>query len=360
MRFASVAMAAIPVLLGGLGIVALSGDFERLSLFSTTAGEPLSTTAEDDPEAGFGSGDVTMDGLTGTAIDGRRPHLTVMEGHGNVVVSALIPALLPLLPAAAMDLSPLPLTEIGDGPGWSPLTSLLPKPNPSPAGQPPAQISRPPLANVPSAVNSPSPLVVPDTRKAPPVIVDVPDVDRDLLSPATADNSGSPDRDRPDLPSQAAGNPPPHAGEQGPPPHAGVPGPPPHATDNGKGNGKDNGNGNGNGNGRPGARGLVDTGQGTDLMTGIPVKAGAPGPPPHAENKANRGDRGPATIVKSTPADVTGDDAGTVRFSATKADTTADGPDDVDPSADPSAEADTDTEPTLDSADSGTGYPDER
>ena len=42
--------------------------------------------------------------LTGTAIDGRRPHLTVMEGHGNVVVSALIPALLPLLPAAVRGL----------------------------------------------------------------------------------------------------------------------------------------------------------------------------------------------------------------------------------------------------------------
>ena len=45
MRSVTVAIAAIPVVLGGLGIVALSGDLERLPLFNSSAVESRPTTA---------------------------------------------------------------------------------------------------------------------------------------------------------------------------------------------------------------------------------------------------------------------------------------------------------------------------
>lgn len=365
MRAVTVAIAAIPVVLGGLGIVALSGDLERLPLFNNSAGESLPTTAGDTTDAGFESSDVAVEGQTGTAIDGLRPHLTVMEGHGNVVVSALIPALLPLLPAAAMDLSPLPRQEIGDNTGWAPVTSLLPGPNPSPAGPSPANAPRPPLVNVPNN-------------------------EQDRVSSAAADDMDSPDPGRPDLPSQAAGSPPPHAGEQGPPPHAGVPGPPPHAADNNSGNnGNNKGNGNGNNTGKAnasgravdGVRGLVDTGNGRIQMAGPQIHAGVPGSPPPAAT-VTVPTESPATITKTTAPDGTagaaGDTPDMTRYAAPQTDTAAVGQGAGDTNADaltdatPSTDTDTDTEaPALvvaapevesavDPADSGIGLPAER
>lgn len=353
MRSVTVAIAAIPVVLGGLGIVALSSNLERLPLFNNTAGESLPTTAGDATDAGFESGDVAMEGQTGTAIDGRRPHLTVMEGHGNVVVSALIPALLPLLPVAAMDLSPLPRQEIGDNTGWAPLTSLLPGPTPSPAGPSPANGPRPPLVNVPNN-------------------------EQDRVSSAAADDMDSPDPGRPDLPSQAAGTPPPHAGEQGPPPHAGeqgppphagVPGPPPHAADNNSGNNGNNGNNNkGNGN---------DTGNGKIQMAGPQIHAGVPGSPPPAAT-VTVPTESPVTITKTTTSDGTagaaGDAPDMTRYAATQTDTAAVGQGAGNANADVLTDAapSTDTEvPALvvaapevesavDPANSGIGLPAER
>lgn len=375
MRSVTFAIAAIPVVLGGLGIVALSSNLERLPLFNNTAGESLPTTAGDATDAGFESGDVAMEGQTGTAIDGRRPHLTVMEGHGNVVVSALIPALLPLLPVAAMDLSPLPRQEIGDNTGWAPLTSLLPGPNPSPAGPSPANGPRPPLVNVPNN-------------------------EQDRVSSAAADDMDSPDPGRPDLPSQAAGTPPPHAGEQGPPPHAGeqgppphagVPGPPPHAADNNsgnngnknnngnnnKGNGNDTGKANASGRAVDGVRGLVDTGNGIIQMAGPQIHAGVPGSPPPAAT-VTVPTEGPVTITKTTTPDGTagaaGDAPDMTRYAATQTDTAAVGQGAGNTNADALTDAapSTDTEvPALvvaapevesavDPANSGIGLPAER
>ncbi|GLB63142.1 hypothetical protein NCCP2495_10200 [Dietzia sp. NCCP-2495] len=371
MRSVTVAIAAIPVVLGGLGIVALSGDLERLPLFNNSAGESLPTTAGDATDAGFESSDVAMEGQTGTAIDGLRPHLTVMEGHGNVVVSALIPALLPLLPAAAMDLSPLPRQEIGDNSGWAPLTSLLPGPNPSPARLSPANAPRPPLVNVPNN-------------------------EQDRVSSAAVDDMDAPDPGRPDLPSQAAGSPPPHAGEQGPPPHAGeqvppphagVPGPPPHAADNNSGNNGNNGKGNGSNTGKAnasgravdGVRGLVDTGNGKIQMAGPQIHAGVPGSPPPAAT-VTVPTESPATITKTTAPDGTagaaGDAPDMTRYAAPQTDTAAVGQGTGDTNADaptdaaPSTDSDTEVpalvvtapevESAVDPADSGIGLPAER
>lgn len=267
MRAVTIVLAAIPVVFGGLGIAAVAGGLDQLSPLSPTAEETPLSPEDAGSNPGVSPGDQTTEATTGTKIDGRRPHLTVVEGHGDAMAAMFIPALLSVLPAANIELAPLPLSNPFDAAPRAPLSAQLPVPASSPV--PPVNSPRPPVVNFPPAASQPPQIGGHSGWEAPPAIIDNPG--RDLMA-----TGGDRDSTVPSGP----GNPgrPAHAGIPGPPPHAGTTGPPPHArnqgppsreahydtSDNsGPGNRSANGNGNGNqgnqgnqgnGNGRPGQK----------------------------------------------------------------------------------------------------------
>lgn len=267
MRAVTIVLAAIPVVFGGLGIAAVAGGLDQLSPLSPTAEETPLSPEDAGSNPGVSPGDQTTEATTGTKIDGRRPHLTVVEGHGDAMAAMLIPALLSVLPAANIELTPLPPPNPGNAVPRTPLSAQLPAPasSPVPRAQPPAappvNSPRPPVVNFPPAASQPPQIGGHSGWEAPPAIIDNPG--RDLMA-----TGGDQDSTVPSGPGNTGR--PAHAGVPGPPPHAGTTGPPPHArnpgppsreahydtSDNsGPGNRSVNGNGNqGSGNGRPGQK----------------------------------------------------------------------------------------------------------
>lgn len=243
MRAVTIALAAIPVVLGGLGLVVVAGGVDPLNPF-VPASEDSPISPGPDPE----SGGVSQDSDSGTPIEGRRPHLSVIDGHVNLFFPATLPAILSLLPTGATDLSPLPPargdqnddaptstvtdpagrqnapatgTATGAASAPGPRTDTRPAPDPA---QPPA----PPVDGSPSApspwappapdAEQPAPRPAPDPL--PPRMIGDPRFDSDLVSTITdeTENHGRP----------------PHADTTGRPPHAGQNGPPGHAATGGR------------------------------------------------------------------------------------------------------------------------------
>lgn len=207
------ALAALPVLLGGLGLVVVAGGIDPLDPFIPAAEEsPIRPT----PSPAPASGDESADSGSGTPIDGRRPHLSVIDGRTNLVVPAPLPAILSLLPGTAADLSPLPPSRDGhDAPGVHNTPSPRNQPDalpPAPAVPPVGRGQSAPPPWTPEVPVGPQPAVDP----LPPRMVGDPRFDRDDPSWITGGNMNQ--------------GPPPHAGAQGPPPHAGQTGPPEHAA----------------------------------------------------------------------------------------------------------------------------------
>lgn len=101
MRAVTLALAGIPVVFGGLGVALVAGGFDPFDTFAPTIDQaPLSPPTASDPTSQVSD--------SGTAIDGRRPHLYVVDGHAPLELPASLPAILSLLPPSATELAPLP------------------------------------------------------------------------------------------------------------------------------------------------------------------------------------------------------------------------------------------------------------
>ncbi|GAA3510023.1 hypothetical protein [Dietzia aurantiaca] len=227
MRAVTLALAAIPVVFGGLGLAAVVGVFDPF-IAPTPASEETQISQDTESRATAASQ------ATGTVIDGRRPHLSVIDGHVNLFLPAPMPAILSLLPIPAVDLAPLPGSGADDapaGPGEAgPGSQTSPgagaqsgsgtASDPS-AGAAPAS----PAAVQPTAAYTPpaAPRARPPEPPQPPGNNDPgqiggPRFDLDTLARQTGERVNNAI--------------PPHAGKPGRPPHADTSGPPPHASDN--------------------------------------------------------------------------------------------------------------------------------
>ena len=74
MRAVTLALAAIPVVFGGLGLAAVVGVFDPF-IAPTPASEETQISLDTE------SGTTAASQATGTVIDGRRPHLSVIDGR---------------------------------------------------------------------------------------------------------------------------------------------------------------------------------------------------------------------------------------------------------------------------------------
>ena len=257
MRVATVALGAIPVVLGGLGIAMVAGGTDPLD-----ASVPASEDSPIAPETT--SGGSSRDSDSGTPIDGQRPHLSVIDGHANLFLPAPLPAIISPLPGGATELAPLPpARDRGDSPS-SPRAGTgsgtaerqtAPDsdqpPEPSAGERPSASPAR--IPDVPAGQRSASDPFAPQPRE-------VPRSDRDLPRTKTGEkmNHGRP----------------PHADTRGRPAHAGKTGRPDHA------NGKPTSQGRHGGTGSPG-----------QAATGSrPDHAGTSGRPDHAAGGARKSD----------------------------------------------------------------------
>lgn len=228
MRASTIALAAIPVLLGGLGLAVVAGGINPL--------DPFIPASEDVPaRPDTGSGAESHESVTGTPIDGRRPHLSVIDGRLNLLLPAPLPAILSLLPGSAIDLAPLPSEPAGDdtpvpaptGPRHAPATGAAPSPGNQTAHRT-SQPSAPPVGGAPAAAPGWTPVVPatpsPATDPTPPRAIADPRFDGDVFTAIAGEimNHVRPPQD-------GTQGPPPHAGQTGPPDHAGSPGRPQHA-----------------------------------------------------------------------------------------------------------------------------------
>lgn len=279
MRSVTIALAAIPVLVAGLGLAVAAGGIDPLDPFVPTSEDTLiSPHSETDGES--------QGSDSGTRVDGRRPHLSVIDGHSNLFLPAPLPAFLSLLPGSATDLAPLPPPrESREVPASTqndasrtenaPATgSARQHPDTRPAPRP----SRPPESTAGGA-RSASPPWTPAFPDIPPRAAD-PGPPRAIGDPRSG-------RDLPDSLTVETTNQvrPPHADTQGPPPHAGTPGPPPHAGQ-ARPSGHANGNGNGNGNADNGNTGRDSAGN----RNGPPTHAATGGRPDHAGGGPQKSD----------------------------------------------------------------------
>lgn len=245
MRGATVALAVIPVLLGGLGIAIAAGAIDPL--------DPFATTSEDSPIGPFTNADGESDESDpGTPIDGQRPHLSVIDGRANLYLPVPLPEILSLLPRGGPELNPLPpVRGGGDIPPTTSADTGDSQPGPSAGSD-----ARPGTRTAPGAPASqpPAPDPLPAHARGEPRF------DRDLphTIPGEKMNNGRP----------------PHADTQGRPPHAGQSGRPDHAK------GEHNGNRTGKGDGSPGKSATGNR----------PDHAGANGRPDHAGGGARKSD----------------------------------------------------------------------
>ncbi|WP_295652923.1 hypothetical protein [uncultured Dietzia sp.] len=227
MRAVTVALAAIPVVLGGLGLAAVVGAFDPF-IAPTPASEETQISQDTESRATAASQ------ATGTVIDGRRPHLSVIDGRVNLFLPAPMPAILSLLPIPAVDLAPLPGSGADDapaGPGEADAGSqnspgagaqsgsgAAPDPNVGAGPASPAAM-QPPAAYAPPAAPSARPPAPPRTPgNDDPGQIGGPRFDLDTLASRAGERLNNAI--------------PPHAGKPGRPAHADTSGPPPHASDN--------------------------------------------------------------------------------------------------------------------------------
>lgn len=229
MRARTIALASVPVLLGGLGLAVVAGGVNPL--------DPFTPASEDTPiRGGTEPGAEAHGSDSGTPIDGRRPHLSVIDGRENLFLPAPLPAILSLLPESATDLAPLPSDPNGrvtsapvdpGGPQDAPAAGSAAAPRHQPAAPAP-QSTVPPTGGGPPAASpwspeaavSPPPVTEPD----PPRTIGDPRFERDVSMTMTGETT---DHARP--PHAGTPGPPPHAGQTGRPDHAGQTGPPDHA-----------------------------------------------------------------------------------------------------------------------------------
>ncbi|MBB0970347.1 hypothetical protein G6016_15560 [Dietzia aerolata] len=294
MRAVTIALAAIPVVFGGLGLAAISGALDPLM--------PPSTVADDShlgPDATHTSESAAN---SGTSIDGRRPHLSVIDGYANFALPVHISGILSLLPVADADLAPLPSAEGRDDDTESAGTSWNAPDEASPhVGTPAAPVAPPvrdysPSGAEPTIANqapSPSRPMPPTLPSHSPLGGGGGDWQRPIQESLRAPESQASRTEE-----QISNARPPHAGVPGRPPHADTQGPPAHAADNNgrsdNGNPGNSGNGNGNGNGNSGNSGNGNSGNGNgnsgqgrfgtdgakvDLDSKRPDHAGGPGGP---------------------------------------------------------------------------------
>lgn len=280
MRAVTIALAAIPVVFGGLGLAAISGALDPLM--------PPSTVADDSPLGPDATHTSESAANSGTSIDGRRPHLSVIDGYANLALPVHIPAILSLLPVADANLAPLPGAEGRDDDTESAGTSSNAPDEASPHVGPPAAPVAPPVRDYspsgaePTIANqAPSP-----SRPMPPT----------LPSHSPLGGGGgnwqrpiqeslrAPESQASWTKEQINNARPPHAGVPGRPPHADTQGPPAHAADNNgrsdNGNPGNSGNGNsGNGNGNSGQGRFGTDGAKVDLDSKRPDHPGGPGGP---------------------------------------------------------------------------------
>lgn len=273
MRAVTIALAAIPVVFGGLGLAAISGALDPLM--------PPSTVADDSPLGPDATHTSESAANSGTSIDGRRPHLSVIDGYANLALPVHISAILSLLPVADADLAPLPGAEGRDDDTESAGTSSNAPDEGSPhVGTPAAPVAPPVRDYSPSTLPSHSPLGGGGG-----------DWQRPIQESLRAPESQASRTEE-----QINNARPPHAGVPGRPPHADTQGPPAHAADNNgrSDNGKPGNSGNGNGNGNSGNSGNGNSGNGNgnsgqgrfgtdgakvDLDSKRPDHAGGPGGP---------------------------------------------------------------------------------
>lgn len=257
MRAATVGLVTIPVLVAGsLGIAAAVGVINVPSADSSGPADDttVASLAPSIPGPGHGGG---------TAIDGTKPHLTVVDGRATFMLPGALPAILSALPHRPVDLKPLPSATDSlsspanrtadtastsvtrafevprlQSPTMPPTTSGYvwpPTPTQAAGGTTPApsQVSSPqtdPLSTPGSPSGAQPPLEIDPVRDAPDV--------------------GDPDNSAPGRPPHASDQGrPPHADQTGRPDHAHKTGRPPHASDHGRGNSR-SGNGKGNGKGK--------------------------------------------------------------------------------------------------------------
>lgn len=280
MRAVTIALAAIPVVFGGLGLAAISGALDPLM--------PPSTVADDSPLGPDATHTSESAANSGMSIDGRRPHLSVIDGYANLALPVHIPAILSLLPVADANLAPLPGAEGRDDDTESAGTSSNAPDEASPHVGPPAAPVAPPVRDYspsgaePTIANqAPSP-----SRPMPPT----------LPSHSPLGGGGgnwqrpiqeslrAPESQASWTKEQINNARPPHAGVPGRPPHADTQGPPAHAADNNgrsdNGNPGNSGNGNsGNGNGNSGQGRFGTDGAKVDLDSKRPDHPGGPGGP---------------------------------------------------------------------------------
>lgn len=280
MRAVTIALAAIPVVFGGLGLAAISGALDPLM--------PPSTVADDSPLGPDATHTSESAANSGTSIDGRRPHLSVIDGYANLALPVHIPAILSLLPVADADLAPLPGAEGRDDDTESAGTSSNAPDEASPHVGPPAAPVAPPVRDYspsgaePTIANqAPSP-----SRPMPPTLPSHSPLgggggnwQRPIQESLRAPESQASRTEE-----QINNARPPHAGVPGRPPHADTQGPPAHAADNNgrsdNGNPGNSGNGNsGNGNGNSGQGRFGTDGAKVDLDSKRPDHPGGPGGP---------------------------------------------------------------------------------
>ena len=276
MRAATVALAAIPVLVGGLGLAVVAGGINPLAPFANTSEDtPISpvTTPDDAPR----------ESDSGTPIDGQRPHLSVIDGRANLFLPAPLPEIISLLPGSTTDLNPLPPARGGGDTPSLPRTDSGVRHTAPTARSGPA--ARPDVPPTPGDGQPPQPRADELPAASPPWTPELP------AARPSAPFSPHPDGGLPsdrNLPMTTPGESmdhgrPPHADTQGRPPHAGQPGPPDHAHGNSGGNNKNDGNGppdHAGKAGRPDHSG----------NTGRPDHAGKAGRPDHAGGGAHKSD----------------------------------------------------------------------
>lgn len=289
MRAAVIGLVTIPVIVaGGLGIAAAVGVFSAPSPDASGSGE-VTTAASSSPS-------VSVRDLTGgTAIDGTKPHLTVIDGRATLMLPGALPAIFSVLPRRPVDLMPLPtdaslLTEHANRTvGKTPDTHTFDVTRPQYQGPPPVTGSEvwalPPAHAAGEAAQAPPQVGGPQ-----------PDLRRGSggqsgthTRPGIDPSHSAPDISAPDThaPHTHAPGRPAHADQTGRPGHAGQPGRPDHAGNNGNGNSGNSGN---RGNGDAGNRDSDNSNSGNRR----PDHAGQPGRPSHADNNrsGNSGNRG--------------------------------------------------------------------
>lgn len=256
MKFVVVGAVALPVVLGGFGIAAAA-------IFAPDP-SPHDTGGATVSAHGNAAENTDVSDL-GTSIDGRRPHLTVINGSASVALPGSLTGIVSMLPLTVFALTddtpaltgvpgtaqPWTGGNVGGGAGGGaprrvgPVPpSYVPEVAPRGAARPsnlsppayPAPVPAPIGPSAPDAPHAPAaPAVDPDDEDSrPPGGWDVDrESDWDSVRDATRDDDDdvltAPDARVTDSGPRGRSGPPPHASDTGRPDHADTTGPPPHA-----------------------------------------------------------------------------------------------------------------------------------